>query len=297
MQDTASHCQRMRRAYRQPKRIGGGEGIRRWRQTTSLAIGSIALAWGMKGYWQSVARWQSLLSQLHIFPSTAIVAAAAYSSTTSQQKQSSSLLPSSSIRTCRFTTKMSSCSGTNTTSSLVGDMPLIGWGTYMIDKADNVVATALRQALALGYRRIDCAPVYFNEDAIGDALHELLHPTTTTATVTVPPSPPSHETGAVMANDDNDDAPGPPNPLVQLQRSDLYIVSKLPSPFHRHVEMAVRKTLRDLRLDYLDLYLGAYRHMCAAVVTTLLCASRDVHWLPGFCFLTHVPNVFFTHHS
>jgi diketogulonate reductase-like aldo/keto reductase len=156
---------------------------------------------------------------------------------------------------------MSSCSGTN--SSLVGDMPLIGWGTYMIDKADNVVAAALRQALALGYRRIDCAPVYFNEDAIGNALHAILHPTTTTAstTTTGPPSPPSHESGAVTANDDNDDdAPGP-NPLVQLQRSDLYIVSKLPSPFHRHVEAAVRKTLHDLRLDYLDLYLGAYRHM------------------------------------
>ena len=41
-----------------------------------------------------------------------------------------------------------------------------------------------------------------------------------------------------------------------IQRSDLYLVSKLPSPFHRHVEQAVRKTLNDLRVDYLDLYLG-----------------------------------------
>ena len=42
-----------------------------------------------------------------------------------------------------------------------------------------------------------------------------------------------------------------------LQRSDLYLVSKLASPFHRkeHVELALRKTLNDLKTDYLDLYL------------------------------------------
>ena len=80
------------------------------------------------------------------------------------------------------------------------------------------VRSAIRSALQIGYRRIDTAPVYFNEDAIGDALHE------------------SMQDGLV-------------------QREDLFIVSKLPCPMHRHVELAVRKTLSDLRLDYLDLYL------------------------------------------
>jgi diketogulonate reductase-like aldo/keto reductase len=78
----------------------------------------------------------------------------------------------------------------------------------------------IHSALVAGYRRIDCAPVYFNEDAIGDAL-------------------------AVEF------ASG------SIRRSDLYLVSKLAGPFHRreHVELALRKTLTDLRTDYLDLYL------------------------------------------
>jgi diketogulonate reductase-like aldo/keto reductase len=93
----------------------------------------------------------------------------------------------------------------------------IGLGTYLMDR--EKVATAIRSAVQAGYRRIDCAPVYFNEDAVGDALSDIL------------------QDGIVT-------------------RSDLYVVSKLPSPFHRNVETAVRKTLNDLRLDYLDLYLG-----------------------------------------
>ena len=55
--------------------------------------------------------------------------------------------------------------------------------------------------------------------------------------------------------------------MLQLQRSDLFVVSKLASPFHKrqHVQQALRKTLADLRLDYLDLYLVhwpvAFRHV------------------------------------
>ena len=95
-------------------------------------------------------------------------------------------------------------------------MPPIGLGTFLLEK--EACASVIHSALVAGYRRIDCAPVYFNEDAIGDAL-------------------------AAEKN--------------SVQRSDLYLVSKLPSPFHRkeHVELAVRKTLTDLRTDYLDLYL------------------------------------------
>jgi diketogulonate reductase-like aldo/keto reductase len=100
----------------------------------------------------------------------------------------------------------------------VEQMPPIGLGTFLV--AREQVADAIHSALAAGYRRIDCAPIYFNEDVIGDALaHEV-------ATSNIP-------------------------------RSDLFIVSKLASPFHRkeHVERALRKTLSDLRLTYLDLFL------------------------------------------
>ena len=42
-----------------------------------------------------------------------------------------------------------------------------------------------------------------------------------------------------------------------MKRQDLFITSKLPFPFQRkeYVERALRKTLSDLRIDYIDLYL------------------------------------------
>lgn len=94
----------------------------------------------------------------------------------------------------------------------------VGLGTYCINP--DHVASAIQTALEQGYRRFDCAPVYFNEDKIGDALAKAM------------------EDGIVS-------------------RDDLYIVSKLASPFHRreHVKIGLQKTLADLRLDYLDLFL------------------------------------------
>ena len=113
------------------------------------------------------------------------------------------------------------------------------------DKVNATLRYAIRNA---GYRRIDCAPVYFNEDVIGDALHEILYPTENDIHPSV-----DHE---ITHNNHNNLSS---TCVKHIQRSDLYIVSKLPSPFHRHVELAVRKTLNDLRLDYLDLYLGTHR--------------------------------------
>ncbi|CAB9525917.1 Deoxymugineic acid synthase 1 [Seminavis robusta] len=97
-------------------------------------------------------------------------------------------------------------------------IPRIGLGTLMIQP--DVVPDAIASAIAAGYRRIDCAPVYFNEDKVGDAIQTAL------------------KNGSA-------------------KRQDLFLVSKLPSCFHRkeHVEMALKKTLLDLRVDYLDLYL------------------------------------------
>mmetsp|Transcript_237 Transcript_237/g.354 ORF Transcript_237/g.354 Transcript_237/m.354 type:complete len:355 (-) Transcript_237:84-1148(-) len=95
-------------------------------------------------------------------------------------------------------------------------MPKIGLGTYLLQNPAEVIP----RAIELGYRRIDCAPVYFNEDKVGDAMQKVLESKT-------------------------------------VKRDDLFIVSKLASPFHRreHVSIGLRKTLTDLRLEYLDLYL------------------------------------------
>ena len=118
---------------------------------------------------------------------------------------------------------MSTSAGNNaplscaTATNILKQYP-IGLGTYEIPR--DTLPRVIRQALQVGYRRIDCAAVYFNEDIVGDAIAQAI------------------QDGIV-------------------ERSDLYMVSKLASPFHRkeHVELALRKTLNDLRLDYLDLYL------------------------------------------
>lgn len=85
---------------------------------------------------------------------------------------------------------------------------------------DAEVEDALEQALAAGYRHIDCAPVYQNEPVIGRVLRRWL------------------DSGRV-------------------QRSDLYIVTKLAATQIRPecVESCLRASLRDLQLDYVDMYL------------------------------------------
>lgn len=50
-----------------------------------------------------------------------------------------------------------------------GRMPLLGLGTYKIERADQVTA-----ALAAGYRHLDCAPAYGNEAAVGEAVAAFL---------------------------------------------------------------------------------------------------------------------------
>lgn len=99
-------------------------------------------------------------------------------------------------------------------------MPAIGMGTFGSDHASSDdVAAAVLSAAELGYRHFDCAAVYGNERAIGATLRDII-------------------------------ASGIP-------REQLWITSKLWNDKHAEADVvpAFTKSLHDLGLDYLDLYL------------------------------------------
>lgn len=97
-------------------------------------------------------------------------------------------------------------------------MPAVGYGTWQSEEADLI--KALNTALEVGYRHIDTAIVYFNEHVIGKVLQEWFS-------------------------------------SGKLKREDIYITTKLPFNAYRarSVEKYIKKSLENLKLDYLDMYL------------------------------------------
>lgn len=96
-------------------------------------------------------------------------------------------------------------------------IPVLGLGTWKSEK--NLVGDAVKFAITkAGYRHIDCASIYKNEEEIGKALKETFY---------------------------------------SVKREELFITSKLWNTEHRaeYVEKAFKKTLSDLNVEYLDLYL------------------------------------------
>jgi D-xylose reductase len=97
-------------------------------------------------------------------------------------------------------------------------MPVVGLGLWKVGRAE--AADLVHGAIRAGYRHLDCACDYANEAEVG------------------------HGVRAALA-------------AAACRRDELWITSKLWNTYHAHahVRPAVERTLRDLRVDYLDLYL------------------------------------------
>ncbi len=99
-------------------------------------------------------------------------------------------------------------------------MPAVGMGTFGSDHVSaREVSQAVAGAIEAGYRSFDCAACYGNEAQIGEVFSEAM------------------EKGTV-------------------KREELFIASKVWNDMHGDgdVLIACAKTLKDLKLDYLDMY-------------------------------------------
>ena len=98
------------------------------------------------------------------------------------------------------------------------EMPAVGLGLWKIEPAR--VAEMVDEALKCGYRHLDSACDYGNEAEVGAGLKRAL------------------QAGV-------------------REREDLWVTSKLWNTYHaaEHVRPALERSLRDLQVDYLDLYL------------------------------------------
>ncbi len=99
-------------------------------------------------------------------------------------------------------------------------IPCIGMGTFGSDRfTPEQVSAAVSGAIKIGYRLFDCASVYGNEDLIGKVFEDAIN------------------SGIV-------------------KREELFITSKVWNDMHGRgdVLLSCAKSLRDLKLDYLDFY-------------------------------------------
>jgi len=100
-------------------------------------------------------------------------------------------------------------------------IPAVGFGTFANEGAKGETYRAVSKALEVGYRHLDCAWFYRNEDEVGDALHDFLDK----------------------------------NP--HIERKDIFICTKVWNHFHQpeDVKWSIENSCSKLRVDYVDLFL------------------------------------------
>ncbi|KAI5845696.1 glycerol dehydrogenase [Morchella snyderi] len=101
-------------------------------------------------------------------------------------------------------------------------IPAVGFGTFANEGSKGESYKACLAALKAGYRHLDCAWYYQNEEEIGDAIHDYL----------------KESNGAV-------------------KREEIFVVTKVWNHLHEpeEVKWSLEDSLKKLRLDYVDLFL------------------------------------------
>ncbi|OAL74644.1 glycerol dehydrogenase [Trichophyton violaceum] len=100
-------------------------------------------------------------------------------------------------------------------------IPGLGFGTFSNEGSKGEAYKAVLHALRTGYRHLDCAWFYLNEDEIGQAIQDFLKENTS------------------------------------VKRSDLFITTKVWNHLHEKDEVvwSLENSLKNLQLDYVDLFL------------------------------------------
>lgn len=127
-----------------------------------------------------------------------------------------------------------------------GRFPSVGLGTWKIPP--ELLSGLIPEAVKIGYRHLDCACDYGNEPAVGEGIRAAIE-------------------GGLCS------------------REDLWVTSKLWNTFHEpeHVRAACERSLRDLKLDELDLYLVHFPIALAYV-------DPAVRYPPGWFFDPEAEN-------